>query len=279
MYEIHCHQFRWGRTKWVSNPQTWMLYFAAVNLLESFLGAYGHIHPPWVVGVCVVVCMILSSNISGMAFIHSVSVQENFQVTNSLRMDPNRTEDRTFKRNYYIIIWVEFGETLHFDPVLKTGNRLGDVQNGYHSHCAPIIQLSLLLFRWKRKRINHVESVKPCPCRSSLSLLVVVVRFLGHSPFEYYNLCPHISVFPGLSYFKACDAFGTFNLINWFNLLGPKTTLRNMNWKSSSARLLLLLQVVLCGRLGLLPTTTLYSALKSYECRRHWIYYSTDLND
>lgn len=131
------------------------------------------------VGVCVVVCMILSSNISGMAFIHSVSVQENFQVTNSLRMDPNRTEDRTFKRNYYIIIWVEFGETLHFDPVLKTGNRLGDVHNGYHSHCAPIIQLSLLLFRWKRKRINHVESVKPCPCRSSLSLLVVVVRFLG----------------------------------------------------------------------------------------------------
>lgn len=39
--------------------------------------------------------------------------------------------------------------------------------------------------------------------------------------FEYYNLCPHTSVFPVLSYFKACDAmlFGTFNLINWFNLL------------------------------------------------------------
>lgn len=79
------------------------IYLKAFSVHMAF-----HIHPPWdEVGgewVCVVVCMILSSNISGMAFIHSVSVQENFQVTNSLRMDPNRTEDRTFKWNYYIII-------------------------------------------------------------------------------------------------------------------------------------------------------------------------------
>lgn len=187
------------------------------------------------------------------------------------------TQHRTGHSNGIIILSFEWSLGKHYTLILclKLGTDWADVQKGYHSHCAPIIQLSLLLFRWKRKRINHVESVKPCPCRSSLSLLVVV-RFSG-ADFKYYNLCPHISVFPGLSYFKACDAFGTFNLINWFNLLGPKTTLRNMNWKSSSARLLFL--VVLCGRLGLLPTTTLYSALKSYECRRHWIYYTTDLND
>lgn len=115
-----------------------MLYFAAVNLLESFLGARPHTRTL----VCMVWCgndpvswVAAAAATSSLAFIHSFI--PNKGISKLPFWDQNSTELSTAEQDIQMELIQLSLETLHFDPVLKSCSTLEwadeiTKQDGYH---------------------------------------------------------------------------------------------------------------------------------------------------